>query len=95
MPGGSKEVKLILTKTLTANSTGLLSNSAEIYEDYNKFAIEDTDKGNGKGQADLIISLNTGGAIMYIGIVIGSMLVLGGIIMIINTKVIKAGRRDA
>lgn len=85
-PGETKQVKLILTKTMTANNTGTFTNAAEIYEDKNEFGLVDTNsipanqeqKENDYSTAELIISTATGSPVMYIGIVITSMLILGG-----------------
>lgn len=95
-PGESKQVKLILTKAMTANNTGTFTNAAEIYEDKNDFGLVDTNstpanqeqKENDYSTAELIISTATGSQIMYIGIIITSMLILGGGIYLINKKVI-------
>lgn len=85
-PGEAKQVKLILTKTMTANNTGTFTNAAEIYEDKNDFGLVDTNstpankeqKENDYSTAELIISTATGSPMMYIGIIITSMLILGG-----------------
>ena len=95
-PGEAKQVKLILTKTMTANNTGTFTNAAEIYEDKNEFGLVDTNsipanqeqKENDYSTAELIISTATGSPVMYIGIVITSMIILGGGIYLINKKVI-------
>lgn len=95
-PGEAKQVKLILTKTMTSNSTGTFTNAAEIYEDKNDFGLVDTNstpankeqKENDYSTAELIISTATGSPMMYIGIIITSMLILGGGIYLINKKVI-------
>ena len=95
-PGESKQVKLILTKAMTANNTGTFTNAAEIYEDKNDFGLVDTNstpanqeqKENDYSTAELIISTATGSQIMYIGIIITSMLIVGGGIYLINKKVI-------
>lgn len=95
-PGESKQVKLVLTKAMTSNSTGTFTNAAEIYEDKNDFGLVDTNstpankeqKENDYSTAKLIISTATGSPMMYIGIIIISMLILGGGIYLINKKVI-------
>ena len=95
-PGESKQVKLILTKAMTSNSTGTFTNAAEIYEDKNDFGLVDTNstpankeqKENDYSTAELIISTATGSPMMYIGVIITSMLILGGGIYLINKKVI-------
>lgn len=95
-PGKSKQVKLVLTKAMTSNSTGTFTNAAEIYEDKNDFGLVDTNstpankeqKENDYSTAELIISTATGSPMMYIGIIITSMIILGGGIYLINKKVI-------
>ena len=95
-PGEAKQVKLVLTKAMTSNSTGTFTNAAEIYEDKNDFGLVDTNstpankeqKENDYSTAELIISTATGSPMMYIGIIITSMLILGGGIYLINKKVI-------
>ena len=95
-PGESKQVKLVVTKTMTEKNTGLVNNTAEIYEDFNEYALEDVnsiagnkmEKENDMSAADVIITVSTGSPILYIGIIIGSMLVLGLGIYLINKKVI-------
>ncbi len=95
-PGESKQVKLVLTKAMTSNSTGTFTNAAEIYEDKNDFGLVDTNstpanqeqKENDYSTAELLISTATGSPMMYIGIIITSMLILGGGIYLINKKLI-------
>lgn len=95
-PGETKAVKLILTKTMTNENTGLVNNSAEIYQAYNEYALDDinslpnnkVEKENDYSSADIIISVATGGTILYIGIIIISMLTIGAGIYLINEKVI-------
>ena len=40
-PGETKEVKLVLTKQMTAENTGNINNNAEIKEDYNVYGVAD------------------------------------------------------
>lgn len=95
--GETKSVTLVLTKTLKADSTGTIENIGEIGASSNKEGITEYDSiaGNKKtgeddmSTASLIVSIATGSPIMYIGIVIGIMLVLGLGIYIINKKVLK------
>lgn len=69
-PGEEKEIKLILTKTMTNENTGLINNRAEIYEDYNKYGEVDIDSTpNNQNQneddfssVDVIIGIKTGGS---------------------------------
>lgn len=96
-PGESQKVKLVLTRTLKSDSTGTIENIAEIGESTNLEGITEYDSvaGNNqngeddKSQASLIISIATGSPIMYVGIVIACMLVLGVGIYIIDKKVLR------
>ncbi|MDO5555887.1 MAG: SdrD B-like domain-containing protein [Clostridia bacterium] len=97
LPEQSKTVKLILTKTLKSDSTGAIENTAEIGASTNLKGIDDLDsiEGNKKdgeddiSKATLIVSIKTGGPMMYIGIVLGSMIIMGLGIYIINKKVLE------
>lgn len=96
-PGETKEVKLILTKKMTNKNTGLVNNSAEIYESYNEYALEDINslEGNNKEKendysvADIIISVKTGKVAAFIGITIALISILSVGIYLINIKIIK------
>ena len=84
LPGETKSVKLVLTKTMTNTNTGLISNTAEIEEDFNEFAFDDVNstpgnkeqKENDMSTADVIIGVKTGGTMLYIGIFIVTMLIM-------------------
>jgi len=77
-PGESKEVKLIVTKKMNENSTGLIANVAEIAESYNELGLKDVDSTEAnqvKGEddmstAELILSIKTGQVVATIGITI-------------------------
>lgn len=96
-PGKSQKVKLVLTKTLKSNSTGTIDNIAEIGESTNLEGIKEIDSVAGNKQdgeddiakASLIVSIKTGSPMMYVGIVIISMIVLGAGIYIIDKKVLR------
>ena len=74
------ELELILTKTMTSNSTGTFTNKAEVREMKNSLGTEDIDSKPGNkieteddfSKADLIISVGTG-ALVYIS---------GGIVLV-------------
>ncbi len=95
--GETKSVDLVLTKTLKSDSTGTIENIGEIGVSSNLEGIAEFDStaGNNKtgeddiSTAGLIVSIATGSPMMYVGIVIGTMLVLGLGIYIINKKVLK------
>lgn len=83
-PGESKELKLVLTKKLTENNLGVVSNNAEIQESYNAKGITDVDsKAGNKVQteddfsaADVTITLITGKVVSFIGITILSITII-------------------
>ena len=96
-PQETKEIKLILTKTFTEETEmGKIKNEAEIYQDYNIYGIKDKDstvankntKEDDYSSAELVLSVNTGRKILYIGIIICSILLLSGGIYLIKKKVI-------
>lgn len=95
-PGESQTLKLVLTKKVTEQNTGLTNNTAEIYEAFNDEGIEDfnstpankASNENDLGQADIIIGPKTG-IVLYMGIVLIFMIILTAGVYIINKKVIK------
>lgn len=104
-PGEEKEVKLVLTKTMTNENTGVVNNRAEIAEDYNEYGISDVNSTpnnnvaaeNDMGSADVIIGVSTGGTIIgYIVLaIINTVLIAIAIKLMIDNKIIKIkkGRR--
>ena len=98
-PGEEKEVKLVLTKTMTNENTGVVNNRAEIAEDYNEYGISDVNSipnnnisgENDMGSADVIIGVSTGGTILayFILVMINTVLIIFAIILIIKNKIIK------
>ena len=91
--GESIELYLVLTKTMTGNSTGKVINIAEIGEISNSLGISDIDstpanKTQGEddySQAEVIISVGTGG-IVYVGIIIIIFVILVSILIVISKK---------
>ena len=106
-PGEEKEVKLVLTKTMTNENTGVVNNRAEIAEDYNEYGISDVNSTpnnnvaaeNDMGSADVIIGVSTGGTIIgYIVLaIINTVLIAIAIKLMIDNKIIKIkkGRRES
>ena len=95
-PGETKELTLVATKTMTESNTGLVNNKAEIQTAYNSSGIQDTDSTPGNqdqkeddlGSADVIILVKTGGAIMYVSLVILIMALIGIVAYIVNKKLL-------
>ena len=90
--GQSVELKLVLTKSMTSNSTGTFTNIAEIGEMTNSLGAQDIDSTPGNkeqkeddySEADLIVSISTG-IYMYMYIVIAGLLI-AGIFILLNIK---------
>ena len=101
-PGEEREVKLILTKTMSENNTGLINNRAEIYETYNEYGNMDidsipnnqVDSEDDFGSVDVIIGIKTGGTIIiYIILtIINLCLIFIAIKMMIKNKIINIKR---
>lgn len=100
-PGESKEITLLVYKQMNGENTGLITNRAEIYEDYNDLGYEDyNSKPANKSQtendfssADVIITVRTGSTVLYITIAIVSIAIIATGAYMINKKVLKGGRR--
>ena len=77
-PGESKKISLVLSKNMTEENTGLISNQVEIYEDYNIYGITDIDsKAGNKVQkeddhsiADVLVLIKTGDELLYTSAII-------------------------
>jgi hypothetical protein len=84
-PGETKEIKLTLTKTMTANNTGLVNNRAEIAESYNEYGkldIDSTENNQANGEDDL------GAADVIIGVSTGMQAIVYTMLVMINTGLI-------
>ena len=84
-PGEVKEIKLVLTKTMTSGNVGLINNRAEIVESYNELGKNDIDStvnNQAKDEDDL------GAADVIIGVSTGITTTLYAILVIINTILI-------
>ena len=98
-PGETKSVTLYLTKTLSKNSMGTFTNSAEILKSSNLLNLKDVDSIEGNkekseddySEAQIILSVKTG-AVLYIFITLGVMLLLVGIIILIKNKKMKINK---
>lgn len=97
--GETREITLIVTKTMTENNTGRINNTAEIVEDYNELGIIDTNsipgnkdiEENDLGSADVILTIRTGGTTIIATIlIIVVILVAVAVIVIIKKKNKKA-----
>ena len=103
-PGEEKEVKLILTKTMTNDNVGLINNRAEICEDYNKYGETDVDSTPNNqsqneddfGSVDVIIQVATGGAndTTYLALLMMNVVLIGlAIRLMIKSRIIRLPSR--
>lgn len=84
-PGESKELSLIVSINITNDMLGILDNTAEIYESYNEMGLEDIDsqvnnqnnEEDDMGKAEVIVGIVTGEALMYVGIALVVVTMLG------------------
>ena len=90
-PGESKNIKLVLTKTMTDNNAGISNNRAEIYEQYNELGLKDVDSTPGNqaqgeddlGTANVIINVKTGEGVTYTcTILVGMVMLITGVYFI-------------
>lgn len=96
-PGESKEVKLILTKNMSKEQMGLISNTAEIYETSNDYGLQDIDSTPGNkatdeddiSTANVLTAIKTGQIIIYSTLIITVIAIIGVGIYLIKKKVIK------
>lgn len=101
--GKTKELTLILTKSMTENNTGLVNNTAEIAEAYNELGLEDsnsipgnkTQGENDIGSADVIISIKTGEIIFYATLIAVFSLVLLSLIVVPIVRKVKNNKDNS
>ena len=82
-PGKTRSVTLYLTKTLSKDSMGTFTNSAEILKSTNLLNLKDVDSTEGNkdkseddySEAQIVISVKTG-AVLYVSIILGIILLL-------------------
>lgn len=91
-PGETKDLKLVLTKTMTSSNTGLINNRAEITESYSAEGSDNNDSDN-IGAADVILGIKTGGVqiAIYTSLII---LIIIGIGYVINKRFLKIKFKD-
>jgi len=84
-PGESKEIKLILTKAMTKENFGTITNNAEIYEASNDYGVKDTDSTPGNKQtneddystATVVTGVKTGQVIIYTTLALTVIAIIG------------------
>ncbi len=100
-PGESTSIKLVLTKQMTEENTGLINNLAEIYDDYNIYGISDTNSTpanraqgeNDLGLADISILIKTGEVFINISVIITSILLGSIVIFIAYNKIVLSKKK--
>ena len=99
--GQSIDIKLVLTKNMTSENTGPVSNLAEIYEAYNIYGVTDdnsipANKAQGEndlGKADVIITVKTGEIFINSSLIITSILLGSVAVFIIYNSLVLRKRR--
>lgn len=100
--GETKQIKLILTKTLSENSAGLMANTAEIYKSSNNLNIDDQDSIAGNkatneddiSTASAIISISTGIVKVSLAIIFIVLVIAGVVIIIIKRKEVNSSEEN-
>ena len=87
-PGKTSEVELVLTKATTENTTGTFTNNAALSKVSNIEGIEETTEDNNNASANVVISIKTGSAIMYIGITLGSIAIIAAGAYLVKKRII-------
>lgn len=98
--GESREIKLVLTKQMTAENTGLVSNTAEIADDYNIYGVSDhnsTPNNKAQGEddmstADTILTVKTGESLIYVSAIIVSAMIGCAVAFVVYERVIRVKR---
>ena len=95
--GQEKELKLILTKTMTNNNTGTVINVAEIGKATNDLSIDDCDSTPGNkvededdmSKAEVIISISTGMEFIVTILIIITLILVISLFIILKRKEVK------
>ena len=99
--GESKEITLVLTKQMTAENTGLVSNTAEIADDFNIYSVSDHNstvgnKAQGEDDmstADTILTVKTGESLIYVSAIIISLILGSAVAFVVYERVLKNKRK--
>ncbi len=99
-PGETKTIRLVLTKQMNENSTGLINNTFEIAKTYNEYAISDIDsvennQADGEddmSRADVLIGVQTGGNVINVMIISTTLITLLIALYVIKIQVDKRNK---
>ena len=101
-PKQSQTIKLVLEKKMNSdNTSGIVNNQAELTKDYNIYGISDVNSkvGNKKqgendlSSADVLITINTGGTLIYISVIITTLIIGSTIVFLTYTKLVGKKRK--
>ena len=95
-PGETQTIELVLVKTMNNNNTGTVINIAEIGEASNILELSDVDSipnnnnasEDDYGRAEIIISVGTGKAIIFVSIILIILALTAVSVFVINKKVL-------
>ena len=101
-PGEAKTIKLVLTKRMTTENTGIVNNQVEIADDYNIYGISDCNSTpfnkaqgeNDMSHADIAILIKTGESLIYVSVIITT-IILGSIAVFVAYTQIVLRKRKA
>ena len=99
--GETVSLKLVLTKNMTENNTGLVNNQVEIYEDYNIYGVSDYNSSPGNkaqgendmSNSDIIILIKTGETLIYTSVLITTMMITGLAIVVVSRKIVQSKKK--
>ena len=94
-PGETRTFKLVLSKQLTDDNLGTVSNTAEIVEDYNIYGVSDLDSNPANkaqneddfARSDSYLSVKTGEVFIYISVIITTIILVGIAVAVITIKI--------
>lgn len=86
--GEEKEIKLVLTKSMTAGNVGTTKNTVEITKYSNSREFTDINDIDNTDYSEILISIKTGDIVMYISLIIISIIITVGGIFFIKKKIL-------
>ena len=97
-PGEERTLKLVLQRQMTQDNTDIVSNQAEIAEDYNIYGISDINstpmnkaqRENDLSKADAILTIKTGETLIYTSVIITIIMIASLIIGFAYVKIVKS-----
>ncbi len=96
-PGEERTLKLVLQRQMTVDNTDIVSNQAEIAEDYNIYGVSDINstpmnraqRENDLSKADAILTIKTGETLIYTSVIITIVIVAVAVIGVAYVKIVK------